>query len=147
MFVRIVITTMTRKFAQAAMDKHTRSLDKASTSLPVSITPIASILPNSVEHCLFYYSLPACPPPLHSETALAGTPVRMMPKETEQPSAISSPVALCIGHANLASSLSRPRGCVPPLHIIHYRATRDAHERRTARGKLELERSGVHKGG
>lgn len=67
---------------------------------------------NSMEHSLFYYSQPARPPPSHSETALAGTPVRTVPKETERPSAIPSPVTLCIEHANLAFSLSHLRDSV-----------------------------------
>lgn len=44
-------------------------------------------------------------------------------------SAIPSPVTLCIKHANLAVSLSHPREMRPRLCVIHYRATRDAHER------------------
>jgi len=104
-----IVTTMARKFVQAVIDKHTTILDKASTSLSVNITPTASILPNRMEQSLLYYSQPARLPPSHSGTALAGTLVRIMPKEMEQLSAIPSPVTLCIKHANLAVSLSHPR--------------------------------------
>ena len=77
-----IVTTMARKFVQAVIDKHTTILDKASTSLSVNITPTASILPNRMEQSL-YYSQPARLPPSHSRTALAGTLVRIMPKEME----------------------------------------------------------------
>lgn len=81
--------------------------------------------PNNIEHSLFYYSHPACSPPpsppSHSETALAGTPMRTVPKKTYESPAILSPAAHCIGHAILALYRSHPNDasstvCHHPLY-------------------------------
>lgn len=109
----------------------------------MSITPIASILPNSVKHSPFYYSHPACPPPSpsHSETALASTPDRIIPKETERPPAISSPAAHCIKHAKPSFFPEYTR----EMCVLRY-VSLSEHSRWTGRLILGLERIGMHRG-